>query len=481
MYNLTLLFIVCLQQVLGQSKLGLIVKNRELQLYKGERIRQVEILIPVLKPYTEYEPQVNKTIDLYKKIKALPALIESSPQYKEIGHILERTNQNIKVMEVNLMAISRYRDNNNNKKPSTTCTVQWISYDPKMIGSLVKELELITQDLKTESTSTTLATNAAEYKELIVIIERVANAVEVTSKQILDRTNLLENLSNKQLDPEILTGLQARGCITTAELENSKVLICETTTSGLLCSIEVKILDDKYTAQTYSLVNYQGIQIDLNGSNYLVRTDSKWKTLYCVGDFDNTLDSYDKCVLQDLSEQCSNALTEQKIGPYIQHCKFVKRIPKLTEIVEEGILVQGLDLEIELLDNIMDHKPERLYQKPPVLISTNKLVRVRQGEHEETTYPLKTVSTNQIITSWLTSDDILELEKQVNSSINLDLEDYLEITGGAFLLLLSVVVGVMFKRHKQMSEKIGPAPQEMLLRKSKAKKNLKENKRAQYI
>jgi hypothetical protein len=481
MYYLAFLFIICLQQTLGQNKLGLVVKNRELQLAKGEQKRQVDITVYVSKTYADYLPFMDKLREHLKTIKAIPGLSNTTTQYQEIGHIIVNIEQEINVIEMGLKTIVKFVDSTNTKTVSSQCTLGWLNYEPSLIENLVKELTVIISGLKTDSTSATLSATKGEYQDLVITLGEIRGTILIVSQKLLARVNLLEILSNGKLDPEVLTGIQAIGCVPLGEMENSKVLGCEKTSTGLLCTLEIGILEHKTKAVLYTLVNYNGVQLDLEGTDYLVNIENKWKTLSCMEDLDKSLDSYDNCLQKEWNGECGNVLGQEKLDSYLKHCKFIKKNPSLTEIVDEGILVQGTEVEIELLIDLTDHRPARLYQKTPLLISTGKLVRVRQEGYEETAYPRKAVSTDQIITSWLTSDDILELEKQVNGSINLDLEDYLEITGGAFLLLLSVVVGVMFKRHKKMSEKIGPAPQEMLLRKSKAKKNLKENKRAQYI
>jgi hypothetical protein len=481
MYYTVVTLVICLQQVYGQNKLGLVIKNRELQLAKGEQKRQVDITVYVSKTYPDYLPSVNQLRDHLKTIKAIPGLSNTTTQYQEIGHMIVNIEQEINLIELGLKSIINFMNPTNTKTASTQCTLGWPNYDPNLIENLVKELDIIIAGLKTDSTSATLASSRPEYQELVTTLGEIRSTILMVSQKVLARVNLLEILSNGKLDPEVLTGIQAIGCVPLGEMENSKVLGCEKTNTGLLCTLEVGILENKIKAVLYTLVNYNGVQLDLNGTDYLVNIDNKWKRLSCIEDLDKSLDSYDNCVQKEWNDQCGAALGQEKLDSYIKHCTFVKKEPILTEIVEEGILVQGTNLEIELLIDLMDHRPTRIYQKTPLLISTGKLVRVRQGEYEETAYPRKGVSTDQIITSWLTPEDIRLLEKQVHDSVNLDLEDYLEITGGAFLLILSVLVGVIFKRHKNMSTKLGTEPREMLLGKGKARKNLKENKRIQYL
>jgi hypothetical protein len=84
-----LLLPTLLQQVTikAQAKLGLIYRTKEVSLARSERTRQVDIFVPVTKSYSEYESAVNKTVDIYKKLKAIPGLANTTTQYKEVGHV----------------------------------------------------------------------------------------------------------------------------------------------------------------------------------------------------------------------------------------------------------------------------------------------------------------------------------------------------------------------------------------------------------
>jgi hypothetical protein len=305
--------------------------------------------------------------------------------------------------------------------------------------------------------------------------------VNDVNKKLLDRVNLLEQISNRILDPEVLTAIQAIGCINWAEIEVTKIINSEKISTGLLSTVEVSILDNRIKAQFYSILNYNGIQLSLEGGNYLVKIGSAWKVLLCPEDKDDILDNFDHCQQVELKNKCSEQFESEKLEPYLTHCKFEKRIPKTSEITDEGILIQGMNLEIQLLNAINDPRPERVTQKPPLFITGSKLIKIIKRDFEEIVSPRTDSAQEKIIDTWLTEDDISKLKNMVPDEGILTIEDYLEMAGGVLLLVLSILVGITLKKQSQTPKYTGVPPQEMLLRKNKAKKNLKENKRVQYL
>jgi hypothetical protein len=149
----------------------------------------------------------------------------------------------------------------------------------------------------------------------------------------------------------------------------------------------------------------------------LVKIGLVWKVLSCPEDKDNTFDNFDHCQQGELKNKCSEQFDTEKIEPYLTHCKFERKVPKTSEITEEGILIQGMDLEIQLLSAINDPRPEQVTQKPPLLITGNKLSKIMKGEFEEIIYPRADSAQEKILDSWLTEDDILKLKSMVPDNV----------------------------------------------------------------
>jgi hypothetical protein len=175
----------------------------------------------------------------------------------------------------------------------------------------------------------------------------------------------MDLLSNKKMDAEVLVGIQQKDCTLKGELENSEILSCKKTKDGLLCILEISVLTNQEKVDVYSLINYEGVQLKFEEGNYLVKHGLNWYGLKCVNE---NLDSFYICKQTKLDSDCINALSREKIDPYLDNCLFEKTEPTLSQITMEGILVQGKDLEVQLLDSLTDHRPDKISKAPPMII-----------------------------------------------------------------------------------------------------------------
>jgi hypothetical protein len=142
----------------------------------------------------------------------------------------------------------------------------------------------------------------------------------------------------------------------------------------------------------------------------------------------------------------------------------------------EGILVQGKDLEVQLLDSLTDHRPDKISKAPPMIIVTNKIVRILQNEFEKTIHPKAQVLTEKIIESWLTDDDISSLKNKITIKEILDFGHYESIVGAVLMSVIILVVGFIFKKQRNLTQQL-ETDLEKQFKKSKTKQNLRENTR----
>jgi hypothetical protein len=262
------------------------------------------------------------------------------------------------------------------------------------------------------------------------------------------------------------------------ELENTHILNCQKTNQGLLCLLESTVFTDYQKFDAYSLINYKGIQLKFEG-DYLVKQGSEWGVLQCENNLNQELDLFDSCQYVKLDSDCSSVLKRETIKPFLDNCVFEKITPKISEITKNGVLVQGENLEVQLLDTLTDYRPDKIYEAPPMLIATNKIVRVIQNNFEETIHPKNLVTSEKIMTTWLSDEDIKSLENKMKINEILDFDYYTDIGGALVLSLVILVLGFVFKKQREISQKVNNDV-EGQAKKAKAKLNLKENKRIQF-
>jgi hypothetical protein len=405
---------------IGQ-KLGLIHKTQEIYLARGEDKRQVEILLPVSHTLDEFKVPFNNIKSYFVKIRDIPGLASTTDHYKTVGYLLKQIENDINVLDVSLGVLCSYRDLNNEETLSGKCEITWKNYKPSYLEEYSKILQTLTTGISATSDAAYFTTNQDKLKDIKALLEQMALLVGQANKAIFDRVKIMDLLSNKKMDAEVLVGIQQKDCTLKGELENSEILSCKKTKDGLLCILEISVLTNQEKVDVYSLINYEGVQLKFEEGNYLVKHGLNWYGLKCEKDLNEHLDSFDICQQTKLDSDCINA--------YLDNCLFEKTEPTLSQITMEGILVQGKDLEVQLLDSLTDHRPDKISKAPPMIIVTNKIVRILKNEFEKTIHPKAQVLTEKIIDSWLTDDDISSLKNKIAIKEILDFGHYESIVG----------------------------------------------------
>jgi hypothetical protein len=165
------------------------------------------------------------------------------------------------------------------------------------------------------------------------------------------------------------------------------------------------------------------------------------------------LDSFDLCKQVKIESDCVDALGRETIEPYLEKCYFEKAEPVLSQITMEGVLVQGKDLDIHLLDSLTDYRPDKVSKAPPMLIITNKIVRILKDEFEKTIHPKAQVSAEKIIESWLSEDDIASLQSKITMKEILNFDHYESIVGAVLISVIALIMGFVFKKKGHFQNK----------------------------
>jgi hypothetical protein len=307
----------------------------------------------------------------------------------------------------------------------------------------------------------------------------MAQLVGQLNNVILERVKIMDLLANKQLDAEVLVGIHQKDCMLKGKLENTEIVSCTKTKEGLLCVLEVTALMEQEKVEVYSLINYDGVQLKIPEGKYLIKMDSTWFGLTCEKDLNENLDTFDLCKRTKIESDCIEALGREKIDPYLEKCHFEKSEPTLSQITMDGILVQGTDIEVQLLDSLTDHRPDKISKAPPLLIVTNKIVRVLKNDFEKTIHPKIQVATEKILESWLSEDDISSLRSKIAMKEILEFDHYESIVGAVLISIIALVTGVLCKKQINISKQLN-YDIEKQTKKSKSKQNLKENKKLQF-
>jgi hypothetical protein len=221
-------FILIYLSYLGNcQKLGLIHKTQELSLAKGEDKRQVEILLPVSNSLEEYKVQLKKLESHFIKIRDIPGLASTSEHYSTVSTTLKQIEYDLRILEVSLRVLCSYRDLQNEGNLSGKCDITWKKYKPSYLEEYNKLLQTLTDDISITSDKAYFKTNPNKLKEVKTVIEKMAQLIGQLNNAILERVKIMDLLANKQLDSEVLVGIQQKDCMLKGQLENTEILSCK--------------------------------------------------------------------------------------------------------------------------------------------------------------------------------------------------------------------------------------------------------------
>jgi hypothetical protein len=474
--NFILIYFVCSGN--GQ-KLGLIHKTQELSLAKGEDKRQVEILLPVSNSLEEYQAQFKILESHFTKIRDIPGLTSDSEHYDTVSATLSTIDSNLRILALSLEVLTSYRNVQIEGSFEGKCEISWKKYKPSYLDEFSTQLQTLTKDISLTSDEAYFTANPAKLTEVKSTLEKMNQITAQISNIFLERVKLMDLLANKQISSEVLVGIQQKSCVLKGQLEKTEVLNCKKSKEGLLCVLESTALMEQEKVEVYSLINYDGVQLKIPEGKYLIKMDSTWFGLTCEKDLNENLDSFDLCTRTKIESDCIEALGREKIDPYLEKCHFEKSEPTLSQITTEGILIQGTDIEVKLLDSLTDHRPDKISKAPPLLIVTNKIVRVLKNDFETTIHPKIKVATEKLIESWLSDDDVSSLKSKIAMKEILEFDHYESIVGAVLISIIALITGVLCKKQINISKQLN-YDVEKQAKKSKSKQNLKENKKLQF-
>jgi hypothetical protein len=451
-----------------------VLRDREVTVARGEEIRQVETLLPLEYSSTDYTSRLTVIKAGIDKVHTIPGLAQGTTSYQLLSHLLNQLQEELTTLEKHINLLDDYKDQNSDKTISSKCSLTLDKLKPSILDGFSKKLSAITLKLNFNATPQDLTDTSDDYYKLSTSLSSIIDNLRDTRLIFTNRLRLLEGLSNRVVDTELLTLLQSTACIPQGSLEQVDIIDCTKIRTGLLCSLQTVALSQRTKYNLYAIVNYRGVQLYVPDKHYLVNKDNTWYSLQCKSDSNEILDSYDRCTQYVYDTDCGQILLTESIDNFLYNCQFERQHPSTYTVTTNGTLIQGDSLEIQLLESITDHRPVKVIQTTPLLIQTNKIIRLTSNNFEENIHPNNEVTEEKIITSWLTKDEIDKLHDLVLFNEILDFDYYFEISIGIVTLLLITIACTNYKSISRISRRIYNESLEKA-RKAKNKQNLREN------
>jgi hypothetical protein len=486
MVNFLVIFIVtCSFQVaLTTDKLGLIHKIRELTVSTEKEIQEVGVYFPIRHTIEDYSGPFATLKEKVQKITSIPGLQNGTDNHSTVSHILADITHKQRIIEAIHKVLLTYRSTESRQTISIKCYIEFIEFTPTTLKNIITELNSATKTLNFDADNNHFKTNAAELVTTIEILNTVRRILNNYYLVLSERVSLLESLSNGIADGEALAPLQFKDCVKDGQIEKTTTRQCEKLRDSFLCILETQVFSKPNLVDYYAPINYQGIQINFGHNNqYLIKSaDKGWAILTCISDSDRQLDSFDSCTLSDYQNDCSNSFISTNIDKYINHCNFTTAEPPLTMTTDNGVLIQGENVVIQLKDTGTNQMIS-VTEKTPVIIRTTKPVQVQKGTQTINWKTNTAVESEAFVASWLSQADIDRIQSTVQKQEileELDVDSIIDLVLIIVILIIVPVVGYTAKGQMYKTRDWLKQAEEYQL-KNKHMQNLRDNNKLKKL
>ena len=480
---LQILTIICLTNLIPYSTgepeaLGLVHHVGPVTVSNTQLKQQVKLIVPITNKISEFEPHLTEITNLVGKIMLIPALNNETKSYKAFESLLSSIKHELPLLESTIKHILLHRDLSKERTPFTGCTIRWKNIKPQILYDLSKQITTVTANLKWDAKDTDYTSTPTEYFKAHTAVAYVHEFITDASLVLLDRIKLLESFLNKNVNEETMAALGANGCIENAQYEKAKILSCQKNSLGVDCLIEVTALTNQMPYEFYTPVSYKGIQLTTNDpKEFLVKNaQGKWYVLDCKLDDDNLIDPFDFCEATAYKNKCSDNLDKTDFSILLSNCNFTKNEAESYIDSENGVLIQKDFEKIKLKDWDENVKDVVLSDEPPFLIQTSKILELNDNGAKIVINPISNNTEEKIILSWLSDDNIKDLENKIFKEDLIEELDYGAYIDLALILIVTIIIPVIGFLVKAYSNVNMPNNFDEKKRVQQAKNNLKQNK-----
>jgi len=429
------------QETVPLENFGLLVPTRSVFVAKGKVQQQVQIFVPAFADLTAYKEQLNSLDAIVTALKEIPGLARNTPQYREVGHILKNIGDSSQLIAAFLGFIHNYYEKDKPAKQGSSCSMNYPEISPTTLAQVVRQVNNLKSKIKLTATSEELAAN--DNQMLMDTLDHLTKIQEVISDEaeiLRARLTTLEELTNKIISGNTLVAIQSRSCVLNGDIEESKLMDCIKSGTGLACTVSISHTINEVTVTLYTPVVYSKVRLSGNHPSQFIVKGESWALLSCEEDLKNPeLDSYDFCHYTPIINECSRALDKQDISELTKHCNLIFTDEEEVIFTDYGILVPEKYTSIKILG-----APDRIIlDKPPLIIRTAGNISLTGEGQEIIIKPPTMFSSEKVIKSWLTEEDKAKLVRSAKISKFVGEIDGPEIADFVFFLLLTIIIPIV--------------------------------------
>jgi hypothetical protein len=280
--------------------------------------------------------------------------------------------------------------------------------------------------------------------EIVYFIYGAETAIDNLLEYATERLTLIENLQSHVTGGQMPMLLHLNPCHGVFSMDNLDVELCETHESGLSCLINLNSHTETETLSKYTLINYDGVEISLGEpENFLAKNkDGHFFILNCIDNEKSSsdLDEFEQCNQQPFDNKCTEHLeSKDHFYEVLQNCNFT--FAKGEDIVRfaDGILIQTKVLTLKELHPNTFTTINILPTRTPVVITTNALLSVTYNR-QLIIRPERVYDSRNLDYTWLSKEQIMLIHSKATKERllkSIELNDYIDMAYGVFLLLLT--------------------------------------------
>jgi hypothetical protein len=314
--------------------------------------------------------------------------------------------------------MTQYRDIKLNKNFSQehACKIEIPAIDPQQMLGIVDDLKHALAETSGDINDTALASPDSEgdYANLLYWIHAYEESLSDLLEMLTDRMILCDNLMSHIVPERLPVLFQAQKCYTTHSLESMDIRFCQRYNEGMYCEVYVTSQTKTESAELFTMINYEGLELALNAENsQLIRiSDGTFKTIQCSHNkFDDTdAAEFQFCSQETFEPTCLEALFNQSIDKMLKNCNFTFATPEAITITTDGILLQGNTISSVKEIDVNSGKTVGIIKNEfPVLLTTNSHLEINTDHKEITIRPTRVYSNHTANYTWVKKEDLNRL------------------------------------------------------------------------
>ena len=458
------------------NSLGLLAEKEKFHMGLGTKAVRVSLkaTTDITKDkMTEYFEAMTNISTSYK---ALPYLaIGTTLAIKYRSAILPGTNYLTSAKDL-YMHLYTFMDAGKDLPPLSKCSAEYFLFDTSVILEGKTLLQDQVEKLVGPLTEAEVKADAAKLLSLERFISSFNSIGASWFTQIQSIVSEMDILDGLEFPQSMKGRLETLSCLAGQGHEFETVTVISSTPGKKGLSIE---LDVGYPTALKEMIRlmpipYSGVGIKGETENIIFAREvgSTIVKLYnCSNDLIYVNNKAPTCSELPLPEGCKTGLVANDMEKAIKRCPFTYvTAPMAVRLMDDGILVLGDGLTVTV-------GTKTIYQATPFLIHSNSEVKIGHKDHELIFPALVTATAEKIVSSGLTSSQIIEMKKAAYwdtlfttfdfgtylSGLSLGIEGIL-----VPLVLISICLGVRNKVAQRKSLK--------KLSKETRKRNLRESR-----